>query len=342
MLVVQGLITNQIGNNIVKLTKSQSLSVTTKGTPYTRCTVIVTDNLGNVTQLYEKSSGTYVADSSFACAEGREYKLSIKTNNSYGANYTYESSPVTMVPVPPVDSIYYEKQQFGTSSSPLREGCQIWFDTHDPDNKCRFYRWDYTETWMFQLPYVVANNICWISENSGVINVKNASILSENRITKNPLAFITPESDRLSLKYCLQLNQYSISEDEFDYWEKLKKITDEIGSLYDVTPTFIPGNVTCNEDPEQDVLGYFSVSAVSSKRIYISNNFKGLVNLYKQCPADTVNDLKTVPDLNKKMWVIETNSLVTPPTYILTRIKGCADCTVRGTKVKPLWWDDSK
>jgi hypothetical protein len=195
---------------------------------------------------------------------------------------------------------------------------------------------------MFQLPYVVANNICWISENSGVINVKNASILSENRITKNPLAFITPESDRLSLKYCLQLNQYSISEDEFDYWEKLKKITDEIGSLYDVTPTFIPGNVTCNEDPEQDVLGYFSVSAVSSKRIYISNNFKGLVNLYKQCPADTVNDLKTVPDLNKKMWVIETNSLVTPPTYILTRIKGCADCTVRGTKVKPMWWDDSK
>ena len=89
-------------------------------------------------------------------------------------------------------------------------------------------------------------------------------------------------------------------------------------------------------------MGYFSVSAVSSKRMYISTNFRGLAYLYSKCPSDTVNDLNAVVDLNKTRWVIETNVMVMPPIYILTSIKGCADCTVRGTIDKPIWWDDSK
>lgn len=343
MLVVEGMITNIAGKNTIKLSKSQALSSNTAGAPYTRCTVIITDDLGYMTPLYEKSNGIYVPDPSFAGVVGREYKLTIRTNNSGASNYTYESVPVKMVPVPPIDTIYYEKQLYKPGSDAFtREGCQVWFDSHDPDNNCHFYRWDYSETWMFQLPYYVPNKICWVSANSNVINIKNASILSENRITGYPLIFISPESDRLGIKYSLLLNQYSISQDEFEYWEKLKKITEEVGSLYDVTPSFIPGNVTCIEDPSQDVLGYFSVSAVSSKRMYISGRFRGMPDLYSKCPSDTVNDLATVVDLNKKKWVIESDGLVVPPIYILTSIKGCADCTVRGTKDKPLWWDDSK
>jgi hypothetical protein len=342
MLVVEGLITNKAGNTTVKLSKAESLSGRTTGTSYTRCTVIITDDLGNMTPLFEKSNGLYIAGSDFAGVVGREYKLTIRTNNTSTSNYTYESVPVKMVPVPPVDTIYYEKQLYDSGPGAFREGCQIWFDSHDPADKCHFYRWDYSETWMFQLPYDVSNRICWMSTNSNIINIKNTSRLSENRITGYPLIFISPENDKLSVKYSLLLNQYSISEDEFEYWEKLKKVNDEIGSLYDITPSFIPGNVTCIEDPTQDVLGYFSVSAMASKRIYISSYFRGLKNLYSQCPADTVGDLNSVKDLNKYRWLIESNEAAVPPYYVLTEIKGCADCTVRGTKEKPSWWDNSK
>jgi hypothetical protein len=342
MLVVEGLITNKAGNTTVKLSKAQSLSGTTNGTSYTRCTVIITDDLGNMTPLYEKSGGIYIPDAAFTGVVGREYKLTIRTNNTSTSNYTYESVPVKMIPVPSVDTIYYEKQLYDTGPGAFREGCQIWFDSHDPSDKCHFYRWDYSETWMFQLPYVVPNRICWMSANSKIINVKNTSRLSENRITGYPLTFISPESDKLSVKYSLLLNQYSISEDEFEYWDKLKKINDEVGSLYDITPSFIPGNVTCIEDPTQDVLGYFSVSAMSSKRMYISSYFRGLADLYSKCPADTVTNLNVVTDLNRTRWVIEANDDAVPPFYVLTKIKGCADCTVRGTKDKPLWWDNSK
>ena len=339
MMVVQGIITDQPGINTVQLSKSQALTSKLRLNPYRGCTVTITDDLGNITALKETSPGIYVTDSSsFRGVVGRKYKLTVRTNNIITADYTYESEPVEMLPVPPIDSIYYQKTRFNDQS----DGCQIWFDSHDPDNKCRFYRWDYTETWKFQLPYVVPNNTCWINQNSNTINIKNASVLSENRITKYPLLYITPESDRLSKKYSLLLNQYSMNDQEFNYWDKLKKVIEQVGSLYDVTPSFIPGNMTCLEDKTQTALGYFSVSAKSSKRIYISGRFEGLINLYNGCAKDTVSSLQDVTDLNIKTWVIEADPLRRPPQYILTIIKGCADCTVRGSNIKPYWWDDSK
>jgi hypothetical protein len=343
LMIVEGLITDQKEINTIKLSRSQSLLSKAKGTPYSGCTVVITDDLGNVTQLAEQPGGIYVTDSSsFKGEVGRTYKLTVLTNNSNSANFTYESVPVKMLPVPPIDTIYYEKKTYTDDANGLREGAMIWFDSHDPSDQCKFYRWDYIETWRFQLPYIVPNSQCWISSRSTGINISNASILAENRITKFPLVYITPESDRLSSRYSLLLNQYSVSEDEFNYWEKLKKVTEEVGSLYDITPSFIPGNLTCLEDPTQDVLGYFSVSARSSKRVYVTGYYKGLVYLYKTCPTDTVSDISGLVDLNKKLWVIESNTFVVPPIYILTTQKTCADCTVRGSKTPPSWWDDSK
>jgi hypothetical protein len=195
---------------------------------------------------------------------------------------------------------------------------------------------------MFQLPYRVTNRTCWISDNSSIINVKNTSLLAEDIVSKYPLYYISPQTDRLSKKYSILLNQYSINEDEFDYWQKLKNVNEEVGSLYDITPSFITGNITCIEDPFQNVLGYFSVSAKSSKRFYIADNFTGLVDLYSECPSDTVANPNSVKGLNKTVWVIDTLQLGGFPLYVLTTNKNCADCTLRGTKIKPSWWKDDK
>ena len=93
-----------------------------------------------------------------------------------------------MKPVPPIDSIYYEKMnlQENADGDPLREGCKIYLNTHDPENKSKFYRWEYTETWEFQLPYRSPNKICWISVNSDLINIKNTSALRK-RVDRYPL-----------------------------------------------------------------------------------------------------------------------------------------------------------
>ena len=345
LLVVEGLITDQPGANTIKLSRSLPLGTRSVANPVKGCTVTVSDDLGNTFNFMEKVAGTYVsAPAIFQGTVGRQYTLHINLNTTNN-NHKYESFPVEMKPVPPIDSIYYEKVTIteGDTWNQPQEGCQVYLNTNDPANQCKFYRWEYSETWEFRLPYDVPNNICWISNNSDVINIKNTSVFEEDRIDRYPLNFISNLTDRLEVKYSILVNQYSLNEDEYLYWEKLQNISEHVGSLYDITPSAIPSNVYCLDDPNEKVLGYFSVSAVSSKRIFIKDHFAGEINLYFDCPTDTIYGHGTIPYLNTSVWVIvDQSDNPFDPLRVITDRKGCADCTVRGTKIKPDFWNGDK
>jgi hypothetical protein len=81
------------------------------------------------------------------------------------------------------------------------------------------------------------------------------------------LKFISNLTDRLRVGYSILVDQYSLNEDEYLYWEKLQSITEQVGGLYDIIPSPVPSNVYCVDDPNEKVLGYFSVSANTSKRL---------------------------------------------------------------------------
>jgi hypothetical protein len=310
------------------------------------CTVSIRDDMGHTYMARESTTpGTYLTDpGSFRGVVGREYTLHINTNNSTITHYSYESLPMLMWAVPPIDSLFHEKVVIKEKDefSGAREGSQVYLNTIDPLGICKFFRWDYTETWKFRLPYSVPNNTCWITNNSNVINIKTTSVLTEDRISHFPLKFISNETDRLSVRYSILVNQYSLNEDEYTYWEKLQNISEEVGSLYDITPSSIPGNIFCVEDPGEQVLGYFSVSAKTSKRIYIDESFLGLINLYSDCPSDTIFGTNPIPNLNSSIWVIEDQLYAMPPYRIVTEKKFCADCTVRGTTTKPGFWEEKE
>jgi hypothetical protein len=348
LLVVEGLITDQPGENTIKLSESVPLGIRATEKPLKGCTVSITDDLDNTFLLTESSiPGTYLTDSAtFRGVAGRKYTLHIKTNNSMTTHYSYESLPMEMIPVPPVDSLFYEKViiKAADGSSGPAEGCQVYLNTYDPQSTCKFYRWDYIETWEFQLPEEfdnIINSTCWITNNSTDINIKNTTELTQNKISRFPLKFISNETDRLSIRYSILVNQYSVSEDEFNYWEKMQRISEEVGTLYDITPSSIEGNIFCVEDPEEQVLGYFSVSAVSSKRIYIDGKFKGLVNIYSRCYEVEIHpqDANAPPP---GYWIIIDHSDYDDPYKIITYDNSCVDCTVRGTSTKPDFWEDVK
>jgi hypothetical protein len=341
LLVVEGLITDQQGVNTIKLSRSLPLGVKSVAKPVKGSTVTITDDLGNTFTLKEMVPGTYVTDATvFQGKIGQIYTLHISTNAAYN-NASYQSYPMEMKAVPPIDSIYYEKVAFELNSdgTASKEGCQIFFNTHDPTNQCKYYRWEYSETWEIHLPYSVPNNICWVTNNSDVINIKNLSTLQEDRVTKYPINLISYVTDRLSTKYSIQINQYSLSEDEYLYWEKLQNVSQQVGGLYDIIPAAIPSNVYSLSDPNEKVLGYFSVSGNSSKRIFIKDRFVGIMTPYtnEACIADTVFGHTPVPI---SAWVIINNQI--PPYNVYTYTKGCADCTVRGTKIEPSYWENGK
>jgi hypothetical protein len=347
LLVVEGLITDRQEVNMIKLSRSMPLGKRATLKPLKGCTVSITDDQGNTYQLTESSTaGTYLTDqTTFQGSAGRKYTLHINTNNSTTTHHNYQSLPMEMRAVPAIDSLFYEKVTIKekTEISGPKEGCQVYLNTHDPEGNCKYFRWEYVETWKFQLPYsYVTNNTCWITNNSNNIIIKNTSVLAEDRVTRLALNFISNETDRLAVRYSILVNQYSINEDEYTYWEKLQNISEEVGSLYDITPSSIPGNIFCVEDPGEQVLGYFSVSAKTSKRIYIDESFRGLIQLYNECPSDTIYGNQPIPGLGSYKWIIVYQPYARPPYKVITDHKFCADCTVRGTTTKPVFWEENK
>jgi hypothetical protein len=358
-LVVEGLITDQPGVYTVEIALSTPLWSNGIKVALTGCTVWITDDNNGRFDLTEGVKfGTYLTDpATFRGEAGRVYTLHIITNDRLG-NLYYESYPTKMIAVPPVDSIYYEKRTYNQAGFGTVEGCQIFLNTHDPAGECRFYRWEYNETWEFSLPsdYMVLNKTCWRSENSSRVLIKSSSSLENEKISRFPLLAISNPVDRLSVKYSLLVNQFSLNEDEFYYWDKIKNMTEETGGLYDVIPASISSNVYCPDNITRKVLGYFSVSAVKSKRIFIKDNFIENNMIYYNCIADTVhksgnywvkfnyishkND--TILGEGISYWVLLDFPGSVPPTRMITWNKDCADCTTRGTNIKPDFWNDDK
>jgi len=209
ILVVEGLVTDQPGAYVINLSMSLPLGTKSTARPLKGSIVSISDDLGTSYNLKETVSGTYKTDPTiFQGAIGRSYTLHIKTSPVAG-NLNYLSSAMEMKPVPPIDSVYYEKKTIREKDmfNPTTEGCQIYLNTHDATNNCKFYRWEFSETWEFHLPYTVPNPICWISANSDKINIKNTSVLAEDRILRYPVNFISNETDRLIQKYSIQVNR---------------------------------------------------------------------------------------------------------------------------------------
>jgi Domain of unknown function (DUF4249) len=356
LLVVEGLISDQYGVNTIKLSKSRPIWTGQNPVHLTECKVWITDDLGHIENLKETSIGTYITDSStFKGKIGRKYTLHIKTNPANG-NLNYESFPMELKPVPEIDSLYYEKKAFTSNHLPV-EGCQIFLDTHDPFNNSHFYRWAYSETWEINLPFNVENKVCWRTENSDDIFLKNSSLLAENRVVGFPIKTIDNPIDRLTIKYSIQVKQYSLNEDEYIYWEALKTSLDQQGGLYDIIPPIIPNNIYCLENPDEKTLGYFSVSAISLRRIFIKDSFIGydescnssikfgLPKFDRNINSPSYGKDTSIVGLDATVWVAEDHTDEDPPYRILVNTRWCSDCTKKGIfgdyrNIKPSFWDE--
>ncbi len=267
-------------------------------------------------------------------------------------DHNIKSFPVTMLPVPEIDSLYYEKVEIQVDDGFAfpGEGCQVLLNTSDPENLCRYYRWDYTETWKIETPAypLTLNRICWITNNSEEINIKDVTGLNENRINRLPVKFISNESERFLIKYRIAVNQYSLNEHEYNYWSDLEKIAENTGNLYDVIPSAIEGNMFCSDHPGEQVVGYFSASAKRSKVIYIDEFFEGQLWPYKDCLKDTLHrggdPLPFYPELydiyTQRGYYLVEDRWNGGGFVIVTKDRGCIDCTVQGSVNRPDFWED--
>ena len=65
------------------------------------------------------------------------------------------------------------------------------------------------------------------------------------------------------------MRQYSLGAGAFWYWDELGKNIQSKGTLFDSQPSLTPSNICNVEDEEEPVIGYFSISGISERRIMV-------------------------------------------------------------------------
>jgi len=349
LLVVEAFLTNN--DEPFQVSLSRSTPIDTSGfIPESGAIVRLLNADGESYDLYENGPGNYQTFSIVNPLAGQEYKLRIMTSSGN----MYESDFVEMRETPEIDSVSFAYEERPGAGS---EGAQIFVNTHDPNNDTWYYRWEYEEDWIFYTPYysqVIWNNgeiinqteninQCWLSNKSTNVNIKTSTSLSQDIISEHPVLYVTNQTDRLAIKYSINVKQYSLSEASYNYWKELEKVTENLGTLFDPQPATVIGNIYNVNDESEIVLGYFDASSVTEGRLFITRSDLPRLrfpNVYGYCTDTVVSNTALVAELSVLGYNLYYNEIneFGGMDYYLANAWSCIDCTVRGTNVEPDFW----
>jgi len=340
-LVVEGWIeTNGSDSTVFTLSRTVKLD-SNAYTPESGATVVIEDALQNSYPLHEIQPGTY-SYPPFAFGNNTSYRLHITTGGKQ-----YVSAYIPLISNPPIDSLNFIRQQ-----TDLHDGVQIYANSHDPQNKTHYYRWQYEETWEFHSAveatvqfdpntrsiYSIVPGvgyICWHDQSSTDIIVASTTQLSSDVAYGVPIIFIPNGSEKLTVRYSILARQYGLTKDAFTWWQTLQKNTEQIGSIIGVQPSANPGNIRCLSDTSEQVLGFISGGNSQTQRIFITNDQVKPWDYRTDCQDMTTSAAKfyDVWTQGYLPWLQETSTGTIHYEY-----KTCVDCRLTGTDIRPSFW----
>jgi hypothetical protein len=178
---------------------------------------------------------------------------------------------------------------------------------------------------------------CW--QTAGIKNIFTASTKYSvrNRITRFPLNYVSNETDRLKVKYSLLVKQYCLGDDAYYFWDQMRKQQQEGGGLYETQPSQLRANVYNINDPDELVLGNFSIASTLEKRIFVDVH-REILFPHEECEMLTITSLDQMPVYYYDPVYLYSYS----PTggFPYGHAKRCLDCTLfGGSNYKPLFWE---
>lgn len=241
-IVVDGWFTNKEGEKQVLLSTTANY-FDNSATPFVADALLVLYNeAGPIDTLTEKSSGVYVTN--YVGQIGETYHLYIRTK----AGEEYESNPEELRFVPEITAIYAEFKEGTTFED---EGYYVFLDTYEPVGVGDFYRWkEYVNDTLLNTPFDLA-------------------YASDEFVDGNPILGVEITGDPLKVGDHFRVEQLSISEQAYKFFEQLQTQTAFVGSLFDSPPAALNGNIKNLDPAGKKALGYFGVSAVSEKAMVI-------------------------------------------------------------------------
>ncbi len=244
-----------------------------------------------------------------------------------------------------------------------------------PTDDTRYFCWTYTEDWEIHSdflplyryrygvdPYNIRGQAyeeiqgeydkyyCWNRASSKEVFVADTRDLNSRTLPARQIAEFGRTTPRCQELYCISVTAYGISADRYAYIHHMNEVSNIQGDLFSPNPSAMRGNLRCEQDSTELVLGYVGVCQTTMTRAFFEGTryYTGRVDY----------SVRFFPNLSEPLEA-ESNEkgydyfymLGNRPLYLVADENGdekmqwaprrCVDCTVKGTKNKPSYWPNS-
>ena len=303
-VVIFGRLTNGAWGNFVEVSATGPQG----GVPVPETTAIVqiSNDRGETERMFHIDSGRYEfpAGTTFG-EEGVGYTLTVSA-----AGVTYTSDMEVIPQNYGRETMSWELRDIESITSSgasitqtvVTVSARTDFDEELPD---AFYlRWDIEEAYTYLGTFLPFNRFpraggqvqCYVTGDLNEQTIflyngeENRATTIADRVFTNRLA----DASFQTLHY-FNLVRNSLTKEAYEYWEKLDQIVNRQGSIFDVPPAGVPGNITASDGRE--VLGFFEGVASDTTRLALTRN-DIRIDFFDACPIQDASEwalIRTVP-----------------------------------------------
>ncbi len=253
--------------------------------------VVLKDNLGNEFAFFDDPTQNntiktpagynYRSVNKIQLVLGRTYQLFVETFDKK----KYESLPEKVIAVPKIEkvSVVFNEIIPPAYLKTERGEFRVSVNVKDIPGEKNYYKWDWYNVkkinWCRE--YTVGNAAGTLSYVqpccqdcyekvicTNCIELENDKLIDGNSFNRN----LTKIPFDNTSNYYLVINQYSLNENAYKFWNTVKEQSKTSGGLFDPTPKSIRGNFKNTNNSAEEVLGYFTVSDVHEEIVIIERN----------------------------------------------------------------------
>ena len=238
--------------------------------------------------------GTYISSGEMITGiPGQAYFIEIKLESGQ----TYRSVPDTMPYFLPLHQVYFdltEYEFFNEYGFPVKKDrIRVFVNSSFPTIKNGpYFRWEVKDVWSFNevlKPWdpLFYPKTCYIEEVTSpqYIPLFNGDIQETNQIEGQMVGFRDINYSFLE-KHYFNVYQIALSAEGYAYWERLNRVTNKVGNIFDAPPATVRGNMYNVDNPNEIVLGFFETAAIDTARFFtLPQDFSG-IPIYDICEPD--------------------------------------------------------